>query len=148
MQCVDHALRSSQSDLFDSIRAAQSIRNKITQLIDSRAALRRGHDNRHIAGNMKLFADSALLSLAFAMRKLVALREHQRIGELCLLQESHHGFVERGGRVADIYQDADVMKLAKDSVTRLLKEDRELADPSHERLRELLKEYLEKGQLM
>ena len=55
---------------------------------------------------------------------------------------------ERSFRVADIYQDADVMKLAKDSVTRLLKEDRELADPSHERLRELLKEYLEKGQLM
>ena len=55
---------------------------------------------------------------------------------------------ERSFRVADIYQDADVMKLAKDSVTRLLKEDRELTDPSHQRLRELLTEYLEKGQLM
>ncbi len=55
---------------------------------------------------------------------------------------------ERSFRVADIYQDADVLKLAKDSVTKLLKADRDLSDPTNAALRKLLEEYLEKGQLM
>ncbi|MBR2532225.1 MAG: ATP-dependent DNA helicase RecG [Lachnospiraceae bacterium] len=55
---------------------------------------------------------------------------------------------ERSFRVADIYQDADVLKMAKDSVTGLLKADRDLSAPAHEPLRKLLEQYLEKGQMI
>ncbi len=51
-------------------------------------------------------------------------------------------------RIADIYQDADVMKMAKDSVERLLAEDPQITSPGHAELRKLLDRYLDKGQLI
>lgn len=46
-------------------------------------------------------------------------------------------------RLGDIYQNADILKLASEEANRILAEDRQLAAPEHGRIREQIRTYLD-----
>ena len=46
-------------------------------------------------------------------------------------------------RLGDIYQNADILKLASEEANRILAEDRQLAAPEYGRIREQIRTYLD-----
>ena len=51
-------------------------------------------------------------------------------------------------RIADIYQDADILKDASAAAARIMEQDPELENAEHQQLRRISDEYLEKGYIV
>ncbi len=51
-------------------------------------------------------------------------------------------------RIADIYNDADILKDASAAAAKIMKQDPELESPAHQQLRRISDEYLEKGRIV